>query len=207
MNEPLKQQKDNFHLDLIIPVVWFNYTRGLSGVLDGDYNYDRFDLKIEDNVNFKYLGELTWRVAAGYIIGQVPISNNYSGKGTYRLITLYAPFSFGTMRTNEFYSSKYAALFLTHNFKNLLFDFKKWHPEPMIVTNIAFGSMDHTENHNNFDYNTLEKGYYESGIIIRKLLDLRIYDLGVGVLYRYGPYSFENQSFNFAYKFSLYYGF
>ncbi len=189
------------------PVVWFNYTAGLSGVLNGDFAYHRFDLKVQDDIYIKYLGEFTWRLMGGYIIGQLPISNNYAGKGTYRLITLYAPFSFGTMRTNEFYSSKYAALFLSHNFQNLLFDFKKWHPELMLITNIAFGTMDHKENHHNFDFNTLEKGYYESGIIIRKLLDLRLYDLGAGVLYRYGPYSFDNVSYNFAYKISIFYSF
>jgi hypothetical protein len=176
-------------------------------VLNGDFNYQRFDLKIQDKMNVKYLGEFTWRLAAGYIIGQAPISNNFAGKGTYRMFTIYAPYSFGTMRTNEFYSSKYAALFLAHNFKNLLFDLRRWHPELMLVTNIAFGSMDYQEDHHNFDYNTLEMGYYESGLVIRKILDLRIYDLGVGVLYRYGPYSFENVSLNFAYKFSLFYSF
>ena len=189
------------------PVVWFNYTAGLSGVLNGDFAYHRLDLKVQDKQYIKYFGEFTWRLMGGYIIGQLPISNNYAGKGTYRLITLYAPFSFGTMRTNEFYSSKYVSLFLSHNFQNLLFDFKKWHPEIMLVTNIAFGTIDNKENHHNFDFNTLEKGYYESGLVIRKLLDLRLYDLGAGVLYRYGPYSLENMSYNFAYKISIFYSF
>jgi len=189
------------------PVVWFNYTRSFSGFLNGDYNYHRFDLKVQDKMNVKYLGEFSWRLTAGYIIGQAPLSNNYDGKGTYRMFALYAPYSFGTMRTNEFYSSKYASLFLSHNFKNLLFEFKRWKPELMLVTNIGFGALDYQQDHNDFDYNTMEKGYYESGLVIRKILDLSIYDIGVGVLYRYGPYSFENISLNFAYKFSLFYAF
>ncbi|MEJ2594460.1 MAG: DUF5686 family protein [bacterium] len=189
------------------PVIWLNYTRGLRGVLDGDFDYDRIDLKVEDQVYFKYIGEFSWQLAAGYIFGEVPISNNYGHKGTHRLITLYAPASFGTMRTNEFFSTRYAALFMTHNFQNLLFDFKRWHPQIMLVTNIAFGSLEHQENHNNIEFKTLEKGYYESGIIIRGMLDLRLLDLGIGTLYRYGPYSFENISDNFAYKFSIFYSF
>lgn len=203
----IETTKGQFSFGSDYPVIWFNYTRGLSGIFNGDYSYDRFDLKVQDKFYIKYLGELTWRFAGGYIFGQVPISNNYAGNGTYRLVTLYAPFSFGTMRTNEFYSTKYAALFLTHNFQNLLFDFKKWHPEIMLVTNIAFGGLDHGEDHHNIDFNTLEKGYYESGLIIRKLLDVRIWDLGAGVLYRYGPYGFDNVSYNFAYKISIFYSF
>jgi hypothetical protein len=202
----IETTKGQFSLGSDYPVVWFNYTIGLE-VLRGDFSYHRFDLKVEDKTYIKYLGELTWRLMGGYIIGQLPISNNYAGKGTYRLINLFAPFSFATMRTNEFYSSRYASLFLSHNFQNLLFDFKRWHPEIMLITNISFGNMEHLDNHNNFEFKTLEKGYYESGIVIRKMLDLRLYDLGIGALYRYGPYSFDNVSYNFAYVFSIFYSF
>ena len=69
------------------------------------------------------------------------------------------------------------------------------------------GNLSNKENHHNIEYKTLNLGYYESGLVIRKLLDLRVYDLGVGVLYRYGPYSFDNVSLNFAYKFSIFYSF
>lgn len=203
----IETTRGQFSLGTDYPVVWFNYTAGLSGVLNGDFAYHRFDLKVQDNMYIKYLGEFTWRVMGGYILGQLPISNNYSGKGTHRLISLFTPYAFVTMRTNEFYSSRYASLFLSHNFQNLLFDFKKWHPEIVLVTNIAFGSIDDKEYHHNFEFKTLEKGYYESGLLIRKLLDLQLYDLGIGVLYRYGPYSFENVSYNFAYNVSIFYSF
>ena len=140
-------------------------------------------------------------------IGQLPISNLYSGVGTYNEFTIYAPGSFGTMRANEFYSNKYVSLFLSHNFKELFLNFGNYKPELMVITNIAFGSMNNISDHHNINFNTLEKGYYESGIIIRKLLNLQIYDLGAGLLYRYGPYGFDTPSKNFAYKLSLYYAF
>jgi hypothetical protein len=43
--------------------------------------------------------------------------------------------------------------------------------------------------------------------MIRKLLDLKLVDFGLGVLYRYGAYAFPNVSDNMAYKLSIYYGF
>lgn len=199
--------KGQFSFGSDYPVIYLNYIRGIAGLFGGDYNYDRFDLKIEDNIHFKYLGDFSFRLMGGFILGKVPISNTYNGKGSYQVFTLYAPYSFGTMRANEFYSDRYVSLFLSHNFGNLLFDFKKWHPELVILTNIAFGTFTNKEDHYNIDFKTLEHGYYESGLLIRKMLDLRIYDLGVGVLYRYGPYSFDNVSFNFAYKVSLFYNF
>jgi len=112
------------------------------------------------------------------------------------------------MRSNEFLSDKYVSLFLSHNFGKLLFrEGKLFNPQLMLVTNIAFGMLSNPENHHNYDFNTLEKGYYESGFLIRKILDFSIYDLGLVVLYRYGPYGFDNVSKNFAYKISLFYGF
>lgn len=203
----IETTKGEFSFGSDYPVVHFKYTRGVTGMGFGNYNYNRFDLKIDDKINFKYFGEFTYRLMGGIVLGQVPISNTFNGNGTYRMFTVYAPYSFGTMRTNEFYSNRYAAVFLSHNFKNLLFDFKKWHPELVLLTNVAIGTMTDKQDHHNLDFNTLEMGYYESGLGIRKLLDLQVYDLGAVVMYRYGPYGFENVSLNFAYKISLFYNF
>jgi hypothetical protein len=38
----------------------------------------------------------------------------------------------------------------------------------------------------------MELGYYESGLLINNLLNLQVYSLGIGALYRYGPYTFKN---------------
>ena len=203
----LQTTKGQISLGSKYPIVWFNYSQGINGILNGEFAYNRFDLKIDYSHYFKYLGESSILVKAGLILGELPISNLYSGVGTYSTFTIYAPGSFGTMRANEFYSDKYISLFLTHNFKNLLTSFGNYKPELMLVTNIAFGSMSNPGDHHQIDFNTLEKGYYESGIVIRKLLNLQLYDLGLGVLYRYGPYGYNTPSQNFAYKISLYYAF
>lgn len=189
------------------PILWLNYTHGIKGIVGGDYTFSRLDMKVNYTHNFKFLGESTFVANAGIIFGKLPISELYSGVGSYSKFTIYAPGSFGTMRPNEFYSNRYISLFLSHNFKNLLFSFGNYKPELIIVTNIALGSLDNATVHKQITFNTLEKGYYESGIVIRKLLDLQIYDLGAGVMYRYGPYGFDNIASNFAYKISLYYAF
>ncbi len=204
----IETTKGQISLGSKYPVVYLNYTRGITGVLNGEFAFDRFDLKVEGSKYIKYVGDFSFRLMAGIILGELPASNLYDGNGTYRDFALYAPFSFGTMRTNEFLSDKYVSLFLSHNFGKLLFkEGKLFNPQLMLVTNIAFGSLDHPEYHHNFDFNTLEKGYYESGILIRKMLDFSVYDIGIGVLYRYGPYGFDEVSKNFAYKISLFYGF
>ena len=201
----IETTKGTFSMGTNYPVLYFNYTRGFKGFLDGQYEFNRFDLKLEHKIKFKYAGQFEYRVAAGYIMGEVPVTNTYNGVGTYGLVTLYSPYSFGTMRPNEFYSDRYISLFLTQNFGNVLINLKKWHPELVLVTNIGFGTMKNKKNHHNISFNTMEMGYYESGIIIRKLLAFRIYDLGVGVMYRYGPYSLPNVSDNFSYKLGIFF--
>ncbi len=189
------------------PIVWLNYTQGIKDLFNSNFSYQRIDIKINFIYDFKYLGQSSIKAMSGIIIGELPISNLFSGIGSYSPLTLFAPGSFGTMRPNEFYSDRYISLFMSHNFKSLLFAFGNYKPELMLVTNIAFGSLSNPSNHNQINFNTLENGYYESGLVIRKLLDLKLYDLGVGVLYRYGPYGFNTPSKNFAYKISLFYAF
>ncbi len=189
------------------PVIWLNYSRGFKDILGGNFEYNRLDLKLEYTHKTKYYGQTGVKLMAGMVDGQIPVSNLYNALGTYRGIALFAPGSFGAMRTNEFFSDQYVALFLTHSFENLLFKTGKFNPELVLITNMAWGNMSHPENHHNIQFNTLEKGYYESGIIIRKLLNLQIYDLGIGALYRYGPYGFDHGIDNLAFKISLYYGF
>ena len=153
------------------------------------------------------MGEFTWRLATGFISGEIPASNLYNSRGTFHPFTIYAPYSFSTMRVNEFLSDRYVNLFLTHDFGDLLFKFGNFKPSLLLITNIAYGTLANKTNHKNYDFKTLEKGYYESGFLVRKLLNLQVYDLGLGIMYRYGPYSLDDNYKNFAYKVSLFYSF
>jgi hypothetical protein len=46
-------------------------------------------------------------------------------------------------------------------------------------------------------------GYYESGLLINNLVNLRVYTIGIGAFYRWGPYSFDNAWDNVAAKISM----
>jgi hypothetical protein len=188
------------------PVVWFEYTRGIKNFLGGEYDYDRFDLKIRKTFNLKYIGKFTIQLNGGYVDQPVPATNLYYTPASYRLITLYAPNSFGTMRNNEFLSSKYASVYLYQDFGYLLFKGKKWfHPEFALSQNIGFGWLDHPQDYAyiSIDPKVMNLGYYESGLLINNLVNLKIYSIGIGAFYRWGPYSFDNAGDNFAYKISM----
>lgn len=192
------------------PVVWFQYTRGIKGFLDGEFDYNRFDLKIRKTFNIKFLGKLTWQLNGGYVDQPIPACNLYYAPGSYRLITLYAPNSFATMRNNEFLSNKYLSLYLYHDFGYLLFRGKSWfHPEFAISQNIGFGWLDHKERYayNTIDPKEMKLGYYESGLLINNLVNLQLYKIGIGAFYRWGPYSFNYAGDNFAFKIAMFFPF
>lgn len=185
------------------PVLWFEYTRGIEGWLDGEYAYNRIDAKIEKSFFTKYLGKTSLLLKGGYVDRAIPATELFNGNGSYRFFTIYAPNSFGTMRMNEFLSDRYLALYFTHDFGKLLKRWKKFSPELAITTNAAFGWLKYDENHLGINYKTMEKGYYESGLLINNLLNLRVYSLGLGAVYRWGPYSYPMFKDNIAVKVSL----
>jgi hypothetical protein len=188
------------------PIVWVEYTRGIKNFLGGEFDYDRFDVKIRKTFNIKYLGKLTVQLNGGYVDQPIPACNLYYAPASYRMFTLYAPNSFGTMRSNEFLSNKYASIYLYHDFGYLLFKGKKWfHPEFALSQNIGFGWLDHPEKYayNTIDPKVMDLGYYETGLLINNLVNLKVYTIGIGAFYRWGPYSFDNVGDNFAYKISM----
>lgn len=185
------------------PIVHFNYTKGLNNVLGGQFEYNRYDLRIEKSFYSRYLGKTTMRLQLGYIDSDLPYPNLYNGIGSYKSFTIYAPYSFATMRMNEFLSDKYIALFFTHSFGKLLINSDKFSPEIVIVSNIGFGDLSNRFNHLWTSFNTMEKGYFESGFFVNDLVNLQLYTIGIGVHYRYGPYSLPNTMDNFAFKFTI----
>lgn len=188
------------------PVIWIQYTLGLKGFLNGEYDYNKIDLKIRKTFNIKYLGKLTLQLNGGYVDQPIPATNLYYAPGSYRLITLFAPGSFATMRNNEFLSSKYLSLYIYHDFGYLLYKSKNWfHPEFAVSQNIGFGWLDHAERYQYISIapRIMDLGYYESGLLINNLVNLQLYKIGVGAFYRWGPYSFDKVGDNFAYKISM----
>jgi len=198
--------KNKISMGTKYPVVWFQYTRGIKNLLDGEYDYDRFDLKIRKTFNLKFIGKLTVQLNGGYIDQPIPACNLYYAPASYRVVTIFAPNSFATMRNNEFLSNKYTSLYLYHDFGRLLFKGARgFHPKFALSQNIGFGWLDHKEryNHNILQPKEMNLGYYESGLLINNLLNLSLYNLGVGAFYRWGPYSMNKTWDNFGAKITL----
>ena len=187
------------------PIFWVNFTHGFKGVLDGQFEYNRVDFKVDKSFKSNYYGETSISILAGIIDNDIPASKLYNGNGSYYPYNLFAPNSFTTMRMNEFMADQYFATYLTHDFNDLLWKIEKgiFQPKFAIHTNLGFGKLHHPEFHNNISTNDMSLGFYESGITINNMLKIGLLRLGVGAFYRYGPYSLKSVEDNIAVKFTL----
>lgn len=186
------------------PVVQFNYTRSLPELFNSAHAFERFDLQLAHTFYTRYIGRTEVRLQAGWLLGEAPYMELYNSPASWRSFSLYAPYSFATMRMNEFLSDRFVNLFFSHDFGNLLLGSGSFQPEFVVVSNLGFGGLRYPEWHHGLTFNTMEKGFYESGLLINNLLKLQPFSkLGVGAIYRYGPYSFDAVWKNFAFACTL----
>lgn len=185
------------------PVLYMQWKHGFNQLAGGQYKYNHLDIKINKSFYIKYLGKTSVTVQAGFIDRAVPYTELFVAPASYRQFTIYAPNSFAGMRMNEFVSDRYAAVFFTHDFGSLLLKTKNFDPHFALATNFGIGKLAHPEHHRLVGTDDMRHGYYESGLIINKLLNINFYSLGIGAFYRYGAYAFPEWQENVSLKISM----
>lgn len=199
----IRNSRKKISLGTNYPVLRFQYIRGLNNLIEGEYSYNRFDLRVDKSVYIKYFGRSSFVFKSGFIDSNIPATNLYNGYGSYYNFSIFAPFSFATMRMNEFLVNRYVSLFYLHNFGKLLLRTKIFSPEIAIAANAGYGWLSNPDNHYGISVKDFDKGYYEAGLILNSILDFGFYNLGAGVFYRFGPYSFNKANKNLAWKLSF----
>ena len=192
--ETLTQSKDGLTVEgNANPVIWISYQKNLKNILGSPYNFDKAEFLFRGKKYTQHLGETSLTAQLGYINGFVPATELFNIYGTREnKFDIYCTESFSTMRPDEFFCDKFGALYISHNFKNLLIDFKKFHPEIILITNIAWINIIASQHL-----------YCESGIVIDNIIRLGITRLGLATFYRYGSYSYDNFKENFVFKICL----
>lgn len=174
------------------PVIYANITKGFNQTFfnqAGNFDYWKFDVKIDAQKTFKTIGTLRVQAVAGKIIGNLPYTMLYNMRGSnYPGLNLSAINSFETMGLNEFATDQFVALFLNHNMGRFLKPRKKFNPELELVHNMGIGTLSNPENIYNVSVKSLDKGYFESGIRLLHIIKINYTTLGAGAFYRYGTY-------------------
>jgi len=181
------------------------YTKSFATIFSGDFNFSKLDFRVIQQ--FKHQNENSTQIVltSGIANGDAPIThlyhaypNNVNKETILHRFSVAGINSFETMYFNEFFSDKFATLQIKHNLKP--FNISPWFkPQLVLITRFAIGNMDNVDRHENITFDTLEKGFSESGFEINKL----IFGFGLSFAYRYGSYHLPDFEDNFAFKFTF----
>ena len=186
------------------PILWVSYQHAFPDILGGQFEYDRIKMEVAKYFYTHYLGVSKIVLQAGYATETCPVMETFDILGTYDRFGIYSPGSFSTMRLDEFFCDRFVALYLSHNFNGMLWktDSQWFKPELSVITNIGWGDMRRANAFPDKNFKTMERGYFESGIVVDGLLATPFTKVGAGVFYRYGAYSHPKTWDNFAWKWS-----
>jgi len=204
----VKSFGQNFEAYDPFPVLWFNVTHGMK-VLNGQFDYWKFDLKFYYDFPSKRFGETYLQGYAGYATSTLPVSELFSCKGNYTLFGLYSYSNFQTMRVNEFIYDQYAALFWEQDFGSLIFKKGKFRPKVLFSTSAAIGALHDPELHSSILFKQPEKPYTESGLVVNNIVSKKFLGavrvgIGIGGYYRWGYFILPQWKDNLALKVAFY---
>lgn len=184
------------------PVLRIRYGYGLKEDLKTNY-YHRFDVRIDKSFFIKNLGRSSLTLNLGNTNTDAPFTLLYNARGTFENFSISTANTFETMHPNEFLSNRYASAHYRHNFGSLLLKSKRFEPRFTCSFSGGWGTLSNTLLHKNISFSTMEKGYYEGGLIIDNILKLGVSGLGISGFYRFGPYTKQKTAENLVVKLSI----
>ncbi len=193
------------------PYITLRVVRAWDNLYQSDFKFTKANIHIKQVLNSPALGRTGIDIFAGKIWGDdVPFSYLINGRSLRYdegRLSFHAEGYFQVMGLYEFMSDQYFQGSLTQNFGPI---FKggsgKFRPELTLVQNIGYGSLRNTQDHFDIEFKTMEKGYFESGLMLDNIIRLesKLYWLGygAGVFYKYGAYASSKEANNFVFTIS-----
>lgn len=194
-------EKDGF------PNFTLQISKSFKDILGADFNFFKADFRtiyiLDLNTEDESFTEAT--LSGGLALGKTPLThlyhtypNNLDKETIIQRFSVAGINSFETMYFNEFFSDKFATLQLKHYLKPFNIS-KRMQPQMVLISRFALGDMDHIERHQEIEFGTLNKGYYEAGLEVNKIL----FGFGLSFAYRYGAYHLPIFEDNVAAKFTF----
>lgn len=176
------------------PVLQLNYTQGLKGVLESDFDYQKITAKVDDYLYFPPFGYLYYVVEGGKVFGNVPypLLEVHRGNESY----FYDYLAFNLMNYYEFVSDEYVVFQGTYHLEGFFLDkiplLRKLKWREVATMKAVYGNMDKKNldllvNPNQFT--TLsKKPYMEAGFGVENIFKV----IRVDFLYRLSYLDREN---------------
>jgi hypothetical protein len=188
------------------PILRFQFAHSARDCLGSELDFTRIDFQFQHGIQTLRYGLTSFEVSWGSVFGDVPYQFIYTGRSNFiyredgtRPSMISDPYSFETMRNNEFLSNHYVQVFLRHNFQKRLFKVKDWAPHLELVGRGLIGSLNNADKHRGIDFATPNRGFFEAGFEMNKLWSV----VGVGFYYRLGYYAFDNVVDNLSMKLNI----
>jgi hypothetical protein len=192
-------------------------SKAFNNVWEGQFDFTKVELRLDYQFLLRSVGKTTAEICAGLLQGNAPYPYLFNGRGALFNRSLsnsfMVPNYFQTMRLYEFASDRYMYLFLNHNFGRLTTTKSKYfRPELSLSQNLGVGSLHNMKAHEGITFATLEKGFFESGVMLSNILRFQYakilyYGLGAGAFYRYGNYALPSSGDNLVFKLIISAGF
>ncbi len=187
------------------PKFSFQLSQNLRNVFKSELNFTKLNFKSLYQQVYKNTSFSSLIFTANLAFGETPLThlyhaypNNITKETILQRFSVAGLSSFETMYFNEFFSDRLITFQYKYNFKPFMFS-KRFQPELVLITRFALGNMRNQNRHQQITFNTLEKGYLESGLEINKLL----FGFGLSGAYRYGAYHLPKTEDNIAVKFTF----
>jgi hypothetical protein len=187
------------------PKFTVQYTKSLAKVFNGDFNFSKLDVRVIQQFNYSNESNTQIVLTSGLAHGNAPLThlyhaypNNVNKESILERFSVAGINSFETMFFNEFFSDKFSTLQVKQTLKP--FKISPWfQPQMVLITRFAIGDMNSIIRHENITFDTLKKGFTESGFEINKLF----FGFGLSFAYRYGAYHLPKFDDNIAFKFTF----
>jgi hypothetical protein len=158
------------------PRFFINYSQGLKGVLESDFNYQKLQFYYKQPIIMGGIGRLNFITELGKTFGKVPLGllSIVPGNQTYFAIEN----SFNTLDFYEFQTDQYATFQLEHNFGGRIFSripfMRKLNWRETIGVKGVYGTISDENraiNASGLQYRAPEKGFWE-------------YNVGIGNIFK-----------------------
>jgi hypothetical protein len=148
------------------PIFTLQYTRGVKGLWDGEYDYDKVNLMVEKRMYLSQLGYTDVALEGGYINGTLPypLLTIHRANQTYG----YQMKSYNLMNFLEFVSDRYASINIDHNFNGFIFNripvLKNLNLREIVTAKVLYGSLSKENVPSNGDANVYQFPVDENGV-------------------------------------------
>ena len=133
------------------PIIDVWYTRGVKGLLNGEYDYQSVRAKIKKSFYLPPIGRADISVEAGRVFGKVPYPFQMIHQGNQAYV--FQADAYNLMNILEFTSDKYASLNVIHNFGGIFLNriplIRKLKLREIVTFKALWGSVSNRNRPNN----------------------------------------------------------